>query len=308
MALPCLMELEASGFSIHALGRGWASDLLSGYDWSVTALPKSVWAAGRATRELKPRRGLLFTNSISSALAMRLGRVQAIGYRGDCRSLLLHRGLVKPSGLHEVEYFWRLGEVAHSLWGHDSVQWPSAPPRRVELRVTRAHRSAALAAQARHRVEPPFVVCCPAATGKIGDREKVWPHFDSLCRELLASGQRVVACPGPTETPACTAALPGATIMPDLSLGAYAAVMSMAERVIANDSGPMHLAAAVGAPVVGIFGVTDPGRTRPWGGKYVGSAEGWPDLGTVLAACDDSSQDDRELLPLKQRGTEKKAA
>jgi len=45
----------------------------------------------------------------------------------------------------------------------------------------------------------------------------------------------------------------------------------------------MHLAAAVDAPVRGIFGVGDPGRTAPWGGSFIGSQRGWPDLDAVLA-------------------------
>jgi lipopolysaccharide heptosyltransferase II len=44
-----------------------------------------------------------------------------------------------------------------------------------------------------------------------------------------------------------------------------AALLSQARVVVANDSGPMHLAAAVGTPVVAFFGPTDPGRTGPTG-------------------------------------------
>src|SRR5262249_40850448 len=43
------------------------------------------------------------------------------------------------------------------------------------------------------------------------------------------------------------------------------ALLSRARVVIANDSGPMHLAAAVGTPVVAFFGPTDPGRTAATG-------------------------------------------
>ena len=43
--------------------------------------------------------------------------------------------------------------------------------------------------------------------------------------------------------------------------------MKRAEWVIANDSGPMHLAAALGVRVLGIFGPTDPQRNGPWHGR-----------------------------------------
>jgi heptosyltransferase-2 len=47
------------------------------------------------------------------------------------------------------------------------------------------------------------------------------------------------------------------------TLGELAAVMGGAEAVVSNDSGAMHLAAAVGAPVVAVFGATNERRTAP---------------------------------------------
>ncbi|MGF1632291.1 MAG: glycosyltransferase family 9 protein [Phycisphaerae bacterium] len=44
-----------------------------------------------------------------------------------------------------------------------------------------------------------------------------------------------------------------------------AAVISLADLVISNDSGPMHIAAALGRPLVALFGPTDPARTGPYG-------------------------------------------
>src|SRR5262249_39796058 len=88
-----------------------------------------------------------------------------------------------------------------------------------------------------------------------------------------------------------------ATVLPGLSLGAYAAILAGAEAVIANDSGPMHLAAAVGVPVLGIFGVSDPSRTRPWGGGFAGGPSSWPSLNTVLSIFEKMSQSHR-ISPL----------
>jgi len=44
----------------------------------------------------------------------------------------------------------------------------------------------------------------------------------------------------------------------------------------------MHIASAVNANVLGIFGVSDPLRTRPWGAAYIGSKNCWPDLDNVM--------------------------
>jgi heptosyltransferase-2 len=105
---------------------------------------------------------------------------------------------------------------------------------------------------------------------------------------LTEQGCTVIACPGPGEEAACASALPGVTPIPGLGLGAYAAIMATAQRVVANDSGPMHLAAAVGAPVLGVFGVSDPQRTRPWSDRIqvIGSERGFPSVQAVWAAVE----------------------
>lgn len=54
------------------------------------------------------------------------------------------------------------------------------------------------------------------------------------------------------------------------------------EQVVANDSGPFFLAAAVGAPVLGIYGVAVRPRRRPLRADCRGSADGWPTVDEVL--------------------------
>ena len=52
------------------------------------------------------------------------------------------------------------------------------------------------------------------------------------------------------------------------TLRELAALYRDASLVITTDSGPMHLAAAMGTPVVALFGPTDPARTGPYGGGH----------------------------------------
>jgi lipopolysaccharide heptosyltransferase I len=59
--------------------------------------------------------------------------------------------------------------------------------------------------------------------------------------------------------------LKDAAALTDLNLREMAALLSEMDLVITNDSGPMHIASAVGTPVVALFGPTDPGRTGPYG-------------------------------------------
>ena len=284
MAVPTLLQLQRSGFALHAVSRGWAKDLLSGMSITLYPLAKTIWQQRGTIRAIAADYGLLFPNSLSSGLAMGLAGVRAVGFRGNCRSLLLHKSLRRPENLHEVEYFWHLGAAAHELWGDRSTDWPATPPAALGLPLNASHRAEAAKALTAYDVHGAYVVCCPLAVGTTQGVSRIWPHFADLCKFLISEGHHVIACPGPGEEETCRRSLPGATIVPKLSLGAYAAVMEGAERVVANNSGPMHLAAAVGAPVLGIFGVGDVARTRPWGGQYVGGSGSWPDLAEVCTA------------------------
>jgi heptosyltransferase-2 len=182
--------------------------------------------------------------------------------------------------VHEVEAFWRL--AAALVEAHGLAPAPATIPH-ATLPLTPTHQAAARAALAAAGVDGPFTVLCPLAVGLIDGRSKQWPSFPLLCRGLVEQGEVVVACPGPGEEAACAAALPGARLLNGLGLGAYASVLAGARRVVANDSGPLHLAAAVGAPVLGVFGAGDPDRTRPWSpcGATVGDGRGWPTVQAV---------------------------
>lgn len=288
MALPALALLRRAGWDLRLYGKGWAADLLAGLPDRVDKLPPGLLAGARALADSQAREILLLTNSFGSALMARLAGLDACGTAGDGRTLLLRRALPRRRG-HEVDVFWRLagGLIASHAgeWTPSLSGFPQPPPR-LALPLHDRHRHAATSALQAAGVHGSYIVLCPLAVGTIAGRSKVWPHFSTLATDLRADGLTIVACPGPGEEAATAAALPGAVLLPGLGLGAYGAVLAGADGVVANDSGPMHLAAAVDAPVLGIFGVSDPRRTRPWGIRcaWVGSAAGWPDLVTVRAA------------------------
>ncbi len=278
MALPALSALETAGFAPHLVGRGWAKDLLAGHGWPVTALPKPLGEARRTLGALGIRDGLLLTNSLGSALQFRLAGIRAVGHASEGRSLLLARALAKPTPRHETLVFWRLAEAAAAQHGLTLL---ATPPTALGLRLSADHDAQAEAALA--QVPRPFVALAPLAAGTINGQPKLWPGFPLLARLLAGEGIAMVACPGPGEEAATAAALPGATLLPGLRLGAYAAVLRRAAVTVANDSGPMHLAAATSSPVIGLFGVSDPARTRPWEGLALGSTQGWPRVEDVMA-------------------------
>lgn len=277
MALPALARLRAAGFALACFGKGWAADLLAAEPDRVVKLPGGLRADAAVIRAAGARRGVLFPNSLGSALRMRLAGVAAAGH-GGWRRPLLGRAVARHPGAHEVEAFWRVA----GAWCPDEAP----PPPRLGLRLAERHLAEAAAALAAAGIAGPFAVLAPLAVGRIAGRSKQWPGFPLLAR-LLAERLPVVGCPGPGEGPAMASAVPGARLLNGLGVGAYGAVMARARVVVANDSGPMHLAAAVGAPVLGVFGVADPARTRPWSPRAatVGGADGWPTVDAVAAAA-----------------------
>jgi heptosyltransferase III len=72
------------------------------------------------------------------------------------------------------------------------------------------------------------------------------------------------------------------TVLDEARLPVIAAILERARLYIGNDSGLMHLAAASGAPTVGLFGPTPPARYRPWGERtLLVQAAGCAGIGTV---------------------------
>jgi ADP-heptose:LPS heptosyltransferase len=58
-----------------------------------------------------------------------------------------------------------------------------------------------------------------------------------------------------------------AVLIPETDVGNLAGLINECKLVIANDSGPMHIAAALGVPVIGIFGPTNPENHKPYSKK-----------------------------------------
>jgi heptosyltransferase-1 len=92
-----------------------------------------------------------------------------------------------------------------------------------------------------------------------------------VAKELVAKGFRVVVNAGPGELPlAETIAQATGGVATPLTCS-VTQLISLTRRVvllIAGDTGPLHLACALGRPVVGIYGPTDPSRNGPFGTRF----------------------------------------
>ncbi len=102
------------------------------------------------------------------------------------------------------------------------------------------------------------VILLPGA-GKVN---KLWPieRFRELASRI---GSPALAVWGPGEEQLARGA--GCDVAPPTTLRELAFVLATARMVVGADTGPLHLAAALHTPVVGLFGPTNPRRNGPWG-------------------------------------------
>ena len=155
-------------------------------------------------------------------------------------------------------------------------------------KVSLSAQARILAADALQGVQAPAVAIAPGARWLT----KRWPaeRFAAVADALAADGYAIVLCGGPSDRDAFAAfrAATRAPVAADLSflpIDALAAAIAQLRLLIACDSGPVHLATAVGTPVLALFGPTSTAR---WGPAPPGRAL---DLGLSCAPCSNHGGD-----------------
>ena len=135
----------------------------------------------------------------------------------------------------------------------------------------------------------PYVVVHPGTS--VPARAWAPERHAALVRALVAAGRRVAVTGSPSET-ALTGRVAGAPhpAVADLggrtTLAGLAEVLAGADVVVAGNTGPAHLAAAVGTPVVSLFAPTVPAvRWRPWRVRHVLLHRAVPCAGCRARAC-----------------------
>jgi heptosyltransferase-2 len=202
-------------------------------------------------------------NSWKSALVPWLARIpRRIGYVGEARRFLLNdaRALDRKGMPRLVDRFAALAGSSGTR-----VPMPPAPVLMPDL-VNRAQAMRALGL----RTDRPAVILCPGA--EYGPAKR-WPptHFADLARRFLEQGVQVWIVGSPNDTLAASAVMAAAgeyaRQIRDLTgrtdLGSAIDLLSAGALVVSNDSGLMHAAAAVGVPLVALFGSSSPVYTPP---------------------------------------------
>ena len=291
LSLPALRLLEDHGHALHVYGKGWAPTLLSGYAWPVC---KRAGTLGQRVDQLQELRrtlagadpawrrrvnALAMPNSFSSALELRLAGFQVSGYARDGRSLLLRQRQQPDPTQHALQSFWRLA------CGLLHLDLPV--PDRIDMQLAPAALQRAQALVQQRGWRDGYVCIAPFAVGTVHKLPKKWPAFPDFVRELGRAGLPLVICPGPGELDEARGLYLAAQIVEDLPLDAYAALLKGAQLVVANDTGPAHLAAGVGAPLVSVLGPTRVEQWAPWGPNVtvLSRRPDFPPLDEVLAVA-----------------------
>lgn len=283
MTVPALRELRRVLPHAHITlaTRSWAEGLFADADFIDDLLiydrrSRDFRAVARQTREWRRRRfdlALLFQNAFEAALISAAARVPVrIGYATDGRRALLTRALPLPDWReerHEVFYYLNLvAELETMLYGASKIE--EHEPQLV-LNISEERK-----AQAREFLlsegvvtNRPLVALCPGSTNS---RAKRWPieRYAALADRFIAeTGADVLLIGSPDELEVSRDVEKQMQHRPIMLTGRTrlaqaVAVLSLADVLITNDTGPAHISAALNRPTLVIFGPTDPRTTRPF--------------------------------------------
>jgi heptosyltransferase-2 len=239
----------------------------------VLEVPSGTAAAKAAIQSGRFDAGILFPNSFRSAwILYRAGVRERWGYPTAGRGLLLtRRSRAKlAKGHHQSDYY-------RALVSGLGVPCPDNAQPRLAPSEASAQRADGLLKQHPTATDRPLVALLPGAA--YGEA-KQWPsdRMAELAARLVTERGAACVIVGATGDRAAARAIESwlrdrapetvssvVDLVGHTSLGALAGVLARAAVCVSNDSGGMHLASALGRPVVAIFGPTDERATRPTG-------------------------------------------
>lgn len=277
MAQPLFARLHErfSGLRLDALAPRWVAPVLQRMPeiGAVVDSPfahgelslRSRWQLARDVGAAGYDAAWVLPNSLKSALVPFLAGIpRRVGFTGESRYGLINvrHDLDKQALPLMVERFAQLAE--------DPGTPPPRPVAHPRLRSTAADREKTLAALGFTR-PPKLVAFCPGA--EYGPAKR-WPaaHFAELARRFAGAGYAVWLFGSPKDhavaeeivslAPGLARNLCGAT-----SLAQAVDLLALADLVVCNDSGLMHVAAALCRPLVALYGSSSPGFTPPLSGQ-----------------------------------------
>jgi heptosyltransferase-2 len=280
MALPALQAVRRRFADAHIAvlalpyvaqtyeGQGIADELITYDRKGAHAGIRGREKLAAALREKRFDTALLLQNAFDAAwVAWRAGIPQRIGYNRDGRGILLSKPVRVPQPgeipVHEKFYYLELLR---------RVGWLDTLPDVPEIALHVSADEAAKAEEKLHSLGARVgATRIAVGAGASYGSAKCWPpqRFARALNQLQSERDADIVLFGtPTETEVSGAiqaelARPALNLTGKTQIAELPALLSRCSAFLGNDSGAMHVAAAVGLPVVAVFGPTDPFGTAP---------------------------------------------
>jgi heptosyltransferase II len=273
MATPTLRALRSlyPSARIAYLFKKNLAPVFAGMPWADEWIPYEAEGTWRLSRELKSSRfdtGVLLANSFRTALLCRLAGVKRIvGYAREGRTMLLTDRLQPP---REKDGSFTISPIIHYYLAIARYLGSDETDLSMQLFVTPDEEREATDVMARAGIDRsrPRVVLNPGA--QYGAAKCWLPEYFAEASDRLQAefGAQVIVSSAPRERPivdeiARHAKKPFIDLAKfNPSFGAVKAFLRTCDLMLTNDTGPRHIAAAFGVPVVTLFGPTHPDWTQ----------------------------------------------
>lgn len=244
--------------------------LVNAKSWAHAPLsPRTFGEIARLRRELRAGQydvAVDLQGAVRSAWVGRMARAPRMIGEANPRekpAKWLFRERIPTSGAHVIE---QAVEVCQAIAGDKLLPAQPVLPRDAVADAWAKQLLGRSEGNLKAETPQPVVILSPGA----GWGAKCWPaeRYGKLAAMLHGAGCRVLVNTGPRESSLAAEVVRssgGVALAPEFSIERLIATLCDANLLIAGDSGPLHLACALGKPVVGIFGPTDPRRNGPYG-------------------------------------------
>ncbi len=288
MSVPALRELRRvfpdADIALHT--RSWARGIFEDADFIDEILTfepekspfKTVLAQAKIYRQNCFDLAIVFPNSFESALVAKLGKVsRRFGYAKEGRSFLLTNAAKIPAWKnkqHEVFYYLNLiAQIENEISGAKTVL-QNEP--RFDLTVSEERKRLARNFLEENGVDlsKKFVAFCAGSTNSNAKRWQTESYAELNDKIQTELGASVILIGAQNESDVSFEVAEKSKIKPIIltgrtDLAEATAILSVCGLLVSNDTGPAHVAAALGTKTITIFGPTNPLTTKPWNSEIV---------------------------------------